>query len=78
MEALLIAMVGATLGSTLGYAINGLTLNTALGARSVAFAFQVDLPILMVGAGFALLMGTVGGLLPAISAMRVNPLETMR
>jgi putative ABC transport system permease protein len=78
LEALLIAVVGGALGSLLGYAVNGLTLSTALGAKSVAFAFKVDLPILISGAVFALIMGIFGGLLPAMSAMRVDPLETMR
>jgi putative ABC transport system permease protein len=78
LETLLIALVGGLLGSALGYAVNGLTLSTALGAKSVAFAFRVDAPILAIGAAFALIMGSVGGLLPAMSAMRVDPLETMR
>jgi hypothetical protein len=34
--------------------------------------------ILAVGAAFALTMGIVGGILPAMSAMRVDALETMR
>ena len=78
LEALLIALVGATLGSLLGCAVNGLTLSTALGAKSIAFAFTVDAPILIAAVGFAFAMGVVGGLLPAISAMRVDPLDSMR
>jgi len=78
LETLLIAAVGGGLGLLLGYTVNGLTLNTFLGAKSVAFAFKVDTPILLVGALFALVMGVIGGLLPAMSAMRVEPLEAMR
>lgn len=78
LEALLIALVGATLGSLLGYGVNGLTLSTALGAKSIAFAFTVDAPILLAAIGFAFAMGVIGGLLPAVSAMRVDPLESMR
>lgn len=78
LEALLIALIGGVMGSLLGYAVNGWTLETALGAKSVAFAFQVDASILAVGAAFALAMGIVGGLLPALAAMRVEPLEAMR
>jgi len=78
LETLLIALVGGSLGSVLGYAVNGLTMNTALGAKSIAFAFKVDASILVMGAIFSLTMGIVGGLLPAMSAMRVQPLEAMR
>lgn len=82
MEAMFVALVGATLGSLLGYAVNGLTLSTALSqsasAKSVAFAFQVDLSVIGAAWLFALIMGILGGLLPAMSAMRVGPLEAMR
>ena len=78
LESLLIAAFGGAVGTLLGYAVNGLTLSTALGAKSIAFAFTVDGPILAIGAIFSLAMGVVGGLLPALSAMRIAPLEAMR
>lgn len=78
LESLLIAVIGAILGSLLAYGINGLSVNTALGSRSVAFAFRIDSTILTLGGTFALVMGVLGGVLPALSAMRVDPLETMR
>jgi len=78
METLLLALIGGTLGALLGCAINGLTLNTALGAKSVAFAFKINGTILAIAAVFTLIMGMIGGLLPALSAMRIRPLEAMR
>lgn len=78
LEALLIAAVGGACGSLLGYAINGLSLSTAVGAKIVAFAFKVDGQILATAAGFTFVMGFVGGALPALSAMRVSPLEALR
>ncbi len=78
LETLLIALIGGALGMLFGYAINGLTLSTALGGKSVAFAFKVDAPILAIAGVFTLVMGVIGGLLPAMSAMRVEPLEAMR
>jgi len=80
IEAVLIAVVGAACGSLLGYTVNGWTLDTALGtsSKSIAFAFQVDTSIVVTAWLFALAMGILGGLLPAMSTMRVGPLEAMR
>jgi ABC-type lipoprotein release transport system permease subunit len=80
IEAVLIAVIGAAFGSLLGYTVNGWTLDTALGAgsKSIAFAFQVDTSIVVTAWLFALTMGVLGGLLPAMSTMRVGPLEALR
>jgi putative ABC transport system permease protein len=78
LESLFIAIFGGIVGSLLAYCVNGLTVSTALGGKSVAFAFIVDGNTLAIGAAFALAMGILGGLLPAMSAMRVDALETMR
>jgi ABC-type lipoprotein release transport system permease subunit len=80
IEAVLIAVIGGTIGSLLGYAVNGWTLNTALSpsSKTIAFAFQVDGSIILSAWLFALSMGILGGLLPAMSTMRVGPLEAMR
>jgi putative ABC transport system permease protein len=80
IEAVLIALMGAGLGSLLGYTVNGWTLDTALSvsSKSIAFAFQVDTSVIVTAWLFSLTMGVVGGLLPAMSAMRVGPLEAMR
>lgn len=77
LETLLIALVGGAGGLCIGWAVNGLSVTAPLGAETVAFAFKVDPWILLSGAGFALLTGAIGGILPAVSAMRVNPLEVI-
>jgi hypothetical protein len=46
--------------------------------KSVVLKLVVDSPVLLRGAVFALAMGAIGGLLPALSAMRVRPLESVR
>jgi len=78
LEALLIAFVGGLLGIVLGYGVNGLTLEFSTGAKAIAFAFVVNETTVAWAAAFTLGMGLVGGLLPAWSAMRVNPLESLR
>lgn len=77
-ESLLIALIGGCLGAALGYATNGITQNTDIGARQVQFAFHVDGRTLLLACAFAVIMGVVGGLFPALSAMRIKPIEALR
>jgi putative ABC transport system permease protein len=73
VEALLLAFVGGVLGGGLAYlAFNGYEAST-LNYQSfsqVTFAFAVTPALLANGIGYALLLGLVGGLLPAIRAVR--------
>ncbi len=77
LEALLIAAIGGLLGVALGAAANGITRSASLGARQIDFAFRVDGGIVAFAALFAVVMGVLGGLLPALSAMRIKPLEAL-
>ena len=78
MEAILISLIGGLLGVALGAATNGLTRSASIGARQIDFAFRVDVGILAFAALFTVVMGILGGLLPALSAMRIKPLEALR
>jgi len=83
MESILIALVGGLLGCALGSLANGLSATSIIGSatgggRSVVLRLTVDGVILAVGLGFSLLMGAIGGFLPAFSAMRLKPLESLR
>jgi ABC-type antimicrobial peptide transport system permease subunit len=78
LEAVLISLIGGGLGLGLGYATNGLTRSTAVGSRQIEFAFKVDGGIVLLAGGFTVGMGIMGGLLPAMSAMRIKPLEALR
>jgi ABC-type antimicrobial peptide transport system permease subunit len=77
-ETLLIAVIGGLIGGALGCSIDGVSLSTSMGAKSVAFSFRVDTPTLLLAGGLTLAMGFFGGLVPAFSAMRVSPLESLR
>ena len=48
------------------------------GGKSVVLQLVVDARILGAGLLFSLLMGALGGLIPALSAMRLKPLESQR
>jgi ABC-type antimicrobial peptide transport system permease subunit len=78
LEALFIAALGGGLGLGIGCGLNGATRSASLGARQVDFTFHVDQTIVIAVATFTVVMGTLGGLLPALSAMRVKPLAALR
>jgi hypothetical protein len=83
LEALALAVIGGLLGCSLGSLCHGLTASSTLnaaagGGRSVVLQLVVDRDILLIGMGFSLLMGCVGGLVPALTAMRLKPLDAVR
>jgi len=71
-EALLIAFVGGVIGCVSVLKLNGYTTGTMnmQTFSHVAFAFQITPILLAVGILFALLMGIVGGIPPAVRAAR--------
>lgn len=72
-ESLVLALLGGLLGAVLAYiAFDGYqaaTLNFA-SFSAITFAFDVNLKLLIQGIVFALLIGLIGGLFPAIRAAR--------
>jgi putative ABC transport system permease protein len=79
-EALLVAAVGGGLGALAVVPLNGLatsTLNFQTFSH-LAFAFQVTPVLLGLGVGFALLMGLMGGVPPAIRAARMPVTAALR
>jgi putative ABC transport system permease protein len=77
VEALLIALAGGLLGSVAVLPLNGLTTSTMnfQTFSNLAFAFTITPGLLATGVIFALLMGVVGGLLPAARAA-LQPVAT--
>jgi hypothetical protein len=83
LESLVIALIGGALGCALGSLADGWEASSIVsggqgGGKSVLLKLVVDANILSAGMLFTLLMGGVGGLLPALSAMRLRPLEALR
>jgi putative ABC transport system permease protein len=74
VESLALAALGGVLGGVAAYlAFNGYQTSTMnfQTFSQVAFAFQVTPQLLVMGLTYALLMGLVGGLFPAIRAARL-------
>jgi len=73
-ESLALAAIGGAIGGVLAYlAFNGYqtsTMNFSTFSQ-VAFAFQVTPQLLTMGLSYALIMGMIGGLFPALRAARL-------
>ena len=80
IEALLISFLGGLLGCVAVLPLNGFTTG-AMNWQTfshLAFAFRVTPPLLVTGIIFALLMGILGGIFPAIRAARRPVAEALR
>jgi ABC-type antimicrobial peptide transport system permease subunit len=78
-----IALIGGLIGCAAGSLTNGLTANSMVGSgngggKTVVIGLVVDANIWAAGMFLAMLMGTIGGLAPAISAVRLRLLDTLR
>lgn len=80
LETLLLALAGGLLGALVAYAVfNGYTVST-LGSNfsQVVFQFQVGPSLLLRGLQWALAIGFVGGLFPALRAARIPVTTALR
>jgi putative ABC transport system permease protein len=80
-EALVLAALGGLAGGAAAYlAFNGYQTSTMnfQTFSQVAFAFAVTRPLLVQGLSYALIMGLVGGLMPAIRAARLPIASALR
>jgi putative ABC transport system permease protein len=80
VEALLISFVGGLLGCLAVLRLNGLTTNTMnfQTFSNLAFAFKITPDLLVTGVVFALAMGVLGGLSPAVRAARLPVATALR
>lgn len=72
IESLLISLVGGLIGCIAVLPLNGLTTGTINWQTfsHLAFAFKITTPLLVAGVIFALIMGFLGGVFPALRAAR--------
>jgi ABC-type antimicrobial peptide transport system permease subunit len=79
-EALLLGLVGGCVGLFLASFLQLLTISTInfQTFSELAFSFTLTFNIFWKGLVFALIMGFVGGVLPAIRASRMNIVESLR
>ena len=83
LESLLIALIGGGLGCALGWLVDGWSATSVVsngpgGGKFVVLKLAVDSQIIAAGLLLTLVMGFFGGLVPAISAVLLKPLEALR
>jgi len=80
LESILLALLGGVVGLLLVLPLNGLT--TGVGSNTtfsqVSFALRITPKVVFMGMVFALIMGALGGLLPARNASRKEILTALR
>ena len=80
MESMLLALVGGIIGCLIAIPMNGFTAGTGQtqSFSELAFAFKITPGIILVGLIFAVIMGFIGGLLPAVRASQMPITKALR
>lgn len=80
IESVFLALVGGIVGCLLAFPMNGFTTATGNTASfsELAFAFRITPMTLVIGLGFAVVMGLLGGLLPSWRASRLPITSALR
>lgn len=83
LESLLLAIVGGGLGLLAGLGLHGIEQTSFVssgqgGGKTVVLNMTVNFTVISYAVGFIVMMGLLGGLLPALSAMRLKVLDAVR
>lgn len=82
LEAMVIGLIGGVIGCAIGSICNGWSatsiLNGGGSSKTVVLHLTVDAAVLSAGLLLTLLMAFIGGLIPALNAMRLTALEALR
>ena len=80
LESLLLALVGGAIGLAAASFLQTITISTTnfSSFSELAFSFSLTPGIVITSAIFALVMGFVGGFLPAIKAARMQIVDALR
>jgi putative ABC transport system permease protein len=77
-EAVVLCLLGGLLGCAGTLPFNGLSTGTINQFSEITFSFRFGPRVLLQGVTLAVVMGLLGGLLPAIRAVRINIISALR
>jgi putative ABC transport system permease protein len=80
IESVILALVGGAVGCALAFPMNGFSTGTGQtqSFSEIAFNFRITPEIVLVGMAFAVVMGILGGLLPALRGSRMPITAALR
>lgn len=80
LESVLLCLMGGIVGCLISLPFNGISTGTANWATfsEITFAFRFGPKVLMQGILMALAMGLLGGIIPAVRAVRLNIVNALR
>jgi putative ABC transport system permease protein len=80
IESVLLAVIGGAIGCILAFPMNGFTTGTGQtqSFSEIAFAFRITPQIVVTGMVLAVVMGVLGGLLPALRGARMPITSALR
>lgn len=78
MEAALIGLLGGLIGFMLGWGMATLLNSTAAQSLGGTEIFHVTPRLAVIAVGFAVFLGAGAGLVPAVNAARLDPIEALR
>ncbi len=80
VESVILAVIGGAIGCLLALPMNGFSSGTGQtqSFSEIAFNFRITPQIVMIGMAFAVVMGVLGGLLPALRGSRMPITQALR
>jgi putative ABC transport system permease protein len=80
IESVVLCLIGGTFGCLLALPVDGLSTGTAswYTFSEIAFSFRIDGPVLLIGLLLSTFTGVVGGLFPALRAVRLRIVDALR
>jgi len=80
IESVILAVIGGAIGCLLAFPMNGFSTGTGQtqSFSEIAFAFRITPGIVLTGMSFAVVMGILGGLLPALRGARLPITSALR
>ena len=78
LESLVLCSLGGILGCLATIPLNGLAGGTSIGFSEITFAFRFGTGVLVQGMILAIAMGLLGGLFPALRAIRLQITDALR